>query len=371
MKVRFLMGDGNNDPAQEGVKMRAAKKNIKIDTTLIVLNFLRGYFLRKGRYESILSIPFWKAYWLTMRPYLIFVTGSAALIGMAFIEDPDPIKVMIAFVPLLFSYGLGQALTDCFQMDTDSLSSPYRPLVKGLVSRDQVLGVSLVGLTFSVFILVCINPAMLLFGLLAVFGLLSYTSLKRTWWGGPFWNAWIVALLPLMGRLVEKEILIKEIFSLENSRSLAFILSVLAVFFSYANFVVLGYFKDISADRKTGYRTFPVVFGWKPTAVYSDGLALCAAVLAGLALYTVGGFPIIGTAIFVTGLGISVYAQVKIHKVRKESEAHGPVAYAVRSFILYSAALVAALQRGWLFFLVLFYLLFELALKNRPEKTQV
>ena len=34
-----------------------------------------------------------------------------------------------------------------------------------------------------------------------------------------------------------------------------------ATFFGYANFVLAGYFKDIEADRATGYRTFPVVFG--------------------------------------------------------------------------------------------------------------
>lgn len=351
--------------------MEAAKKTIKIDTSLILLNLLRGYFMRKSRYASVLSVPFWRAYWSTMRPYLIFVSGAAALVGMAFIENPNPVTVIIAFIPLFFSYGLGQALTDSFQMDTDAFSSPYRPLIKGLVSRGQVLGVSLVGLSFSVLVLTYINPAILAFGILAVVGLLTYTSLKRTWWGGPIWNSWIVALLPVMGRLVEEEISIHEIFSLKDSRSLAFILAVVAVFFSYANFVVMGYFKDISADRKTGYRTFPVVFGWKAAAVYSDGLALLSAGLTGWALYTIGRFSFIGAAIFILGLGVSLYAQVKIHRVREESDAHGPVAHVVRVFILYSMALVVALKSEWLFFLVLFYLLFELALKNRPEETQV
>ncbi len=351
--------------------MGAAKKSIKIDTSLILLNLLRGYFLRRSRYTSVLSVPFWRAYWSTMRPYLIFVSGAAALVGMAFIENPNPVTAIIAFIPLFFSYGLGQALTDSFQMDTDALSSPYRPLIKGLVSRTQVLGVSLVGLSFSVLVLTYINPTILIFGILAVVGLLTYTSLKRTWWGGPIWNSWIVALLPVMGRLVEKEVSVQEIFSFGDSRSFSFILAVLAVFFSYANFVVMGYFKDISADRKTGYRTFPVVFGWKFAAVYSDGLAFLSAGLTGWALYAIGRFSFPGTAIFILGLGVSLYAQVRIHRVREERAAHEPVAHVVRVFILYSAALVVALKSEWLFFLVLFYPLFELALKNRPEETQV
>jgi hypothetical protein len=35
------------------------------------------------------------------------------------------ILTSLAFFPFLLSYGLGQALTDCFQMDTDRISSPY------------------------------------------------------------------------------------------------------------------------------------------------------------------------------------------------------------------------------------------------------
>jgi len=351
--------------------MISTGKGVKIDTSQILLNLLRGYFMRRSRFASILSVPFWKAYWSTMRPYLIFVSGAAALVGMAFIENPDLSKVIIAFIPLFFSYGLGQALTDCFQMDTDAYSAPYRPLIKGLISQGQVINISLCGLALSVLILTYINPTILIFGILAVVGLLSYTSFKRTWWGGPFWNSWIVALLPFMGRFVERDVQLQKISGLNDSQSLAFLLAVLAVFFSYANFVMMGYFKDISADRKTGYRTFPVVFGWKAAAVYSDGLAFLAAFLTGWALYVIDHFNFIGAAVFVLGLGVSLYAQVKIHKIRDESKAFGPITNVVRAFILYSTAVVVTLKTEWLFFLVLFYLLFEFGLRKRPEETQV
>ncbi|MGD8535128.1 MAG: UbiA family prenyltransferase [Candidatus Aminicenantes bacterium] len=351
--------------------MISKAKGFKVDTSQILLNMLRGYFMRRSRYASILSVPFWRAYWLTMRPYLIFVSGAAALVGMAFIEKPDPFKVIVAFIPLFFSYGLGQALTDCFQMDTDAYSAPYRPLIQGIISRGQVIIISLSGLALSVLILATINPAILIFGILAVIGLLSYTSFKRTWWGGPFWNSWIVALLPLMGRVVEREVPLHKIIGLNDSQSLAFLLAVLAVFFSYANFVMMGYFKDISADRKTGYRTFPVVFGWKAAAVTSDSLAFLAAFFTGWALYVIGNSNFIGVAVFVLGLGVSLYAQVKIHTVQDENKAFEPITNVVRAFILYSAAVVLTLKMEWLFFFVLFYLLFEFALRKRPEETQV
>src|SRR4030067_1807386 len=90
---------------------------------------------------SLWSGSFWKAFWVTMRPYLIFVSGAAGLVGLAFIPRPEPWRLLLAFLPLLLSYGFGQALTDCFQIDTDSLSSHYRPLVRGIVSRRQALTV--------------------------------------------------------------------------------------------------------------------------------------------------------------------------------------------------------------------------------------
>ncbi len=351
--------------------MVTSGKGVKIDTAQLLLNILRGYFFRKNRYESILSMPFWKAYWSTMRPYLIFITGSAALVGMAFIQDTDPLRVMIAFIPLLFSYGLGQALTDCFQMDTDAYSSPYRPLIKGLISRNQVMGTSLAGLALSVLVLTYINPVILIFGVLSVIGLLTYTPFKKKWWGGPFWNSWIVAVLPIMGKLVERDVFIMGRINLENPRYFAFLFAIGAVYFSYANFVVLGYFKDISADRKTGYRTFPVVFGWRAAAFASDGLAFLAAFFTGSTLFMIGKFSFIGAAFFGLGLGVSLYAQVGIHRIREENRAYGPITNAVRVFILYSSAVIMTLKAEWMLFLVFFYVLFEFALRNRPDETQV
>jgi 4-hydroxybenzoate polyprenyltransferase len=325
----------------------------------------------KRNYERVSSLAFWKAFWLTMRPYLIFVSGAAGLVGLAFIENPSLPRVALAFFPLLLSYGLGQALTDCFQMDTDRISSPYRPLIQGIISRRQVMSVSLAGLVAGILVLTFLNPFILLPGALAVIGLLSYTRLKRKWWGGPPWNSWIVALLPVIGRLVDRDFRPQTIFSLAGEHALAFLLSLLAVFCAYANFVVMGYFKDISADRATGYRTFPVVFGWKAAAVYSDFVAGAAALFTGLALYALGKPGLPGIALFVAALAVNLQAQVKIHRTREEGKSYGPISNVVRSFILYSASIILTLQVNWIAFLAVFYLLFEYSLRRRPETSQV
>lgn len=325
----------------------------------------------RGRGASVWSPAFWRAFWITMRPYLIFVSGAAALVGMAFAPGSGLAALLPGFVPLFFSYGLGQALTDCFQMDTDALSSPYRPLVRGVISPKQVLAVSLIGLAAGVIMLASMNPEIVLLGIPAVAGLLTYTRLKRTWWGGPPWNSWIVALLPLMGRLIAGDVRLAGIFSDRHSYSAAFGLAVLAVFFGYANFVLMGYFKDISADRATGYRTLPVVFGWRPAAWASDVHALAAASLTGLAIALLPDPFFLGRLAWIAGLTVNMRAQVGIHQIRDERLAHRPIADVVRSFILYCTAVILSLRPGWLPFMAGFYLWFEVALKMRPEQRQV
>lgn len=305
-----------------------------------------------------------------MRPYLTFVSGSAGLVGMAFVENGNSLRMVIGFIPLFLSYGFGQALTDCFQMDTDAISSPYRPLIRGIISRKEVLAVSLAGLFGSALIMAYLNLKILLLGLLAVIGLLTYTKFKRTWWGGPPWNSWIVALLPIMGRLVDKEYRILGFF-----HSAPFLWSILAIFSGYANFVLMGYFKDISADRQTNYRTFPVVFGWRKAAIASDLLAAAAAFFAGAALFSIllltGKSNLPAVLIFLLTTVLSSYSQVKIHLIKEERKTFGPITNVVRIFILYDIAILLTLKPGWLIFMIIFYFLFELSLRLRPEVTQV
>ena len=160
-------------------------------------------------------------------------------------------------------------------------------------------------------------------------------------------------------------------FDLVEFRPGAFLAAVAAIFFGYANFVVMGYFKDISADRKTGYNTFPVRFGWAANAVYSDLVAMGAAVGSGLAIWLSGRLNWLGAAVFVVGLAVNIWAQVAIHGIRDEAKSHGPIANVVRAFVLYCLAMVLTMKPGWVLPAALFYGAFELVLKFRPERAQV
>ena len=114
-------------------------------------------------------------------------------------------------------------------------------------------------------------------------GLATYTWFKRRWWGGPFYNAWIVAVLMLIGHVSAAGVAGQ---ALRWPPALPFAL--LATFFGYANFVLAGYFKDVSADRVTGYHTLPVVAGRSTAALVSDLYAGAAIVTVLLAMASGG-----------------------------------------------------------------------------------
>jgi 4-hydroxybenzoate polyprenyltransferase len=309
----------------------------------------------------VASLRFVRAYVVTMRPYLLFVSGIAGLAGLALGPTLPAAETLLLGAVFFLSYGFGQALTDCFQTDTDTISSPYRPLVQGTVRRCDVLVVSLVGLAISGAVVVSFARVNLLLAALTVAGLLTYTPLKRRWWGGPPWNAWIVTVLCLIGYASAAG-------RLDWSPLLGATLA--AVFFGYANFVLTGYFKDVSADRATGYLTLPVVCGLRVSAVVSDVLAVLA--LAGaVAALVAAGPSAAGTAFVAAASVASVLAQLRLHRVRNERAAHAAITPVVHAFVLMLAGVAVTRQPGWLVPLLLYYGAFAVTLRRRPAPEQV
>lgn len=328
----------------------------------------------KKQYANLVSLTFWKAYWVTIRPYLLFISGAAGIAGFAGGPERGISVILGAFFVFFLSYGFGQALTDCFQMDTDSISSPYRPLVQGIIGRRQVMLVSLIGLLAGCVILFLRNPWTLLLGLLAVIGLATYTFFKRRWWGGPFYNSWIVVVLAVLGKMAAAG---KET-SLSNLLGSGIIVPIMiSVFFSYANFVLMGYFKDISADRASGYNTFVVVYGWNKAAIGSDIFASLSVLATGWGISRVlwkGTFlswQWASLPVFLAAIVVLTLAQIGIHRLRDEKKAHGPIANVVRGFLLLHIAEIILGKPAWILPAILFYISFELVLKKRPEKRQV
>jgi len=318
------------------------------------------------------SLLFVRYYWITMRPYLLFVSGITGLTGISFCGTISPLKLTVLFLVFFFSYGFGQALTDCFQIDTDTLSSPYRPLTRGYIRRRDVLIVSLTGLLLSGLILARASLITLPFSLLAVIGLATYTFFKKRWWAGPFYNAWIVALLCLIAYTAAQG---RWSGSVICGKPFLFTLS--AVFFAYANFVLSGYFKDIEADRKTGYNTLPVVYGRRISAWISDGFALVSITATGIVLYlglNKNGHLVVEVAPMIfalLGMVFSVVAQVRLHRVKTDAQAHRAIEPVVHTFLLQMLAITAVQKPSWVAGLICFYLGFVLTMKFRPMKEQI
>lgn len=313
----------------------------------------------------IYKVRFWTAYVIQMRPYLLFVSGIAGTSGIAFsaTESTASWKIIIGFILFFLGYGFGQALTDCFQTDTDKISAPYRPLSKGTISIPSVLTVSMSGLVLSGILLLILHPMSLWLSAISVFGLATYSYIKKHFWfAGPLYNAWIVALLPIMGYYTALQ-------GTEKMLNPSMYVCAAVTFFSYANFVLIGYLKDMQADRATGYKTFPVVFGWTKTIIIGDLLAMVT-----LLLFWWRGITNDNALLFaIPGSATIIFGQISAHlnKRKNEKAALIPILSTVRSFVLLHIALTLDLQPEWKVFAVLFYAWFEVALYLRPSRYQV
>lgn len=300
-----------------------------------------------------------------MRPYLLFVSGTAGAMGIAMgkTTGTPEWKCWLAFVPFFMGYGFGQALTDCFQTDTDKLSAPYRPLSQGVISIKSVLTVSICGLLTSGLLLLWLNPLSFLLSIIAVFGLATYSFVKKHFWpGGPFYNAWIVALLPVMGYFITQPKGEWQ-FPVYNYGYILF------TFFSYANFVLIGYLKDIEADRATNYQTFPVVLGWNKTMLTGDVFALITLLLFWQQIEINAWSLIFGLA----GSAVTIAGQIAGHRTKEKNE-HGaliPIASTVRGLILLHMAAILCFQPDWYLLALINYSLFEWTLYKRPSKYQI
>jgi len=84
-----------------------------------------------SNFYPVWSWRFWRAFIIHMRPYLCLYQVWPD--WQAWRSEGTGYKyrnILMAFIPFFLGYGFGQALTDCFQIDTDTISAPYRPLVK-------------------------------------------------------------------------------------------------------------------------------------------------------------------------------------------------------------------------------------------------
>mgnify|MGYP003492499106 FL=1 len=323
-----------------------------------------------NQYHKTASFAFAKAYFITMRPYLLFVSGVTGICGMSYIDELSLSKSILIFLASFLSYGFGQALTDCFQTDTDSISSPYRPLTQGRISKTQVLIVSITGLVLCISVFTFYNPMNLLLGILSGVGLATYTYFKRKFWSGPFYNAWIVGVLFLMAFLSGSDLSM-----ITENHKLVYGLS--AVFWGYANFVLVGYFKDVEADRATGYNTFLVVFGRRLSSIASNIFGVLT-ILSVIFVFSYSNSferlleqSLIQIIILALGILIMFLCQVLVHFIKQDDESSNAISLSVHAYILLLTSIIVLNKNEWIIPMIIFYVLFNLTMIFRPAKNQI
>lgn len=119
----------------------------------------------------------------------------------------------------------------------DSISSPYRPLVSGKISKNTMLIISITGLLCIGLTVFYYSIASFFIAVAAALGLVTYTPFKRRWWSVPFYNAWIVAVLYKLAYLCFMPFTVSYF-------NISFWRCFFPLFFGYANFVLTGYLKD-------------------------------------------------------------------------------------------------------------------------------
>ena len=323
-----------------------------------------------NQYHKTASFAFAKAYFITMRPYLLFVSGVTGICGMSYIDELSLSKSILIFLASFLSYGFGQALTDCFQTDTDSISSPYRPLTQGRISKTQVLIVSITGLVLCISVFTFYNSVNLLLGILSGVGLATYTYFKRKFWSGPFYNAWIVGVLFLMAFLSGLDLSM-----ITENHKLVYGLS--AVFWGYANFVLVGYFKDVEADRATGYNTFLVVFGRRLSSIASNIFGVLT-ILSVIFVFSYSNSferlleqSSIQIIILALGILIMFFCQVLVHFIKQDDESSNAISLSVHAYILLLTSIIVLNKNEWIIPMIIFYVLFNLTMIFRPAKNQI
>lgn len=313
--------------------------------------------------RPLLSVGFARAYLVTGRPYLCFVSGLTGLAGLAGARAL-PASAMCALAAVFFAaYAFGQALTDVTQLDTDRLSAPYRPLVRGEIRPRDVLCVSLAGLLACAVVVLVFDRRAAVAALVPVAGLASYTPLKRRFWAGPIHNAWIVATLPILAALADR----RDIAELAGDADLR---SVVALsFFGYSTFVLLGYLKDVEADRATGYETVAVRFGRRATVATSfvAALASIAAAFALLGRYHVPFALVVGAA----GAVALLFAHGGAWWSTRDADAHGPIVMGLRGYVALQSSVIIARRPELAPVVLVLLMAFEIVLARRPCREQV
>ncbi len=197
--------------------------------------------------------------------------GLAVIVGetIALGKVPPIINSVAGFLTASLMMGGTMALNDIYDLETDKLNSPSRPLVSGRIGLGGAKTMSALLSILSIVFAAVIGLWTTLIALLALALMVYYnTRGKRTGLLGNIVVSFNVALPFFYGGI-----------AVNSLRPLLFVFSVLAFLANLGREVAKG-IPDIQGDKASGVRTIAVLRGPKAAAWVSSGLFLLAVLLS-------------------------------------------------------------------------------------------
>jgi len=207
-----------------------------------------------------------KGYINLIRPHNAAIGGFSVFIGAFLTGSLEPVYPLIAAcVSGLLLTAAANTINDYYDVDSDRINKPKRPIPAGKVTRSSARKIAMILYISGIAAGALVNQTALIIA--AIVSLLTYVysaRLKRT----SFWGNLLVALLTssafiyggvAVGRV--RESLIPAIFS----------------FFFHFGREVLKDIEDMEGDAESGIKTFPLKYGIEPSlklAGFSFGLLI-------------------------------------------------------------------------------------------------
>jgi 4-hydroxybenzoate polyprenyltransferase len=134
---------------------------------------------------------------------------------------------------------------------------------------------------------------------------------------------------------------------------------------------LLGYLKDVGADRATGYETVAVRFGRKPAVVLSAAHWLAGAACSALLLSETTSITDLGAMLALAGALLIGAAHVRIWPKTRDDEAHPSLVWVVVGYVALHFGEAVAFRPALALPSIALLGLLGLALRARPERSQL
>jgi geranylgeranylglycerol-phosphate geranylgeranyltransferase len=211
---------------------------------------------------------------------LSFAAGACVLLGelLALGGLPSPGQAVYGFLSMFCISATALILNDCFDIETDRVNAPGRPLPSGAVTKGEAIILSVVvALTGFLFALM-ISPAVLAVVVAVWFaGFLYNWRFKRTGFAGNLFVAFSVGMTFIFGGIVAG-----------NAFEVVVWYLALTTFLVDLGEEIAADSLDVEGDRKSGSRSLAVVHG--PEKSMKIAVAIFAITVAGSAVPFVFGW---------------------------------------------------------------------------------